>query len=112
MGMAVTPESLPPDLPGAVWVLWQEGRHHEALALLYRGTIARVIEHGRVEIHEADTEGDCLRRVESAGEPAHPRYFKQLTRAWIRMAYAGVPPSNDEVSGLCREWPFTERRVA
>lgn len=112
MGMAVTPESLPQDLPGTVWALWQQDRHHEALALLYRGTIARVIEHGRVEIHEADTEGDCLRRVESAGEPAHPRYFKQLTRTWIRMAYAGLPPSDDEVSGLCREWPFTERRAA
>lgn len=112
MGMAVTPESLPPDLTSAVWALWQQGRGHEALALLYRGTIARVIERGQVEIHEADTEGDCLRRVEAAGETAHPPYFKRLTRIWIRMAYADIAPSDEDVSGLCRDWPFAERRAA
>ncbi|MBN8457601.1 MAG: DUF4129 domain-containing protein [Verrucomicrobia bacterium] len=112
MGMAVTPESLPPDLTAAVWALWQQGRGHEALALLYRGTIARVIERGQVEIHEADTEGDCLRRVEAAGQVAHPPYFKRLTRVWIRMAYADIAPSDEDVSALCRDWPFAERRAA
>jgi hypothetical protein len=112
MGMAVTPESLPPDLPAAVWALWQDGRHHEALALLYRGTIAKVIESGRVEIREADTEGDCLRRVEAAGEKAAPGYFKRLTRVWIALAYAGHAPAGATVAALCRDWPFAERRPA
>ena len=112
MGLAVTPESLPGDIPGTVWSLWQEGRRHEALGLLYRGTISRVIEHGRVAIHEADTEGDCLRRVEQAGEVAFPGYFGGLTRVWIRLAYAGLNPGDDEVAALCREWPFAARRAA
>ena len=112
MGMAVTPESLPPDLPGAVWQLWQRGARQEAMGLLYRGTIARVIEHGRVEIHEADTEGDCLRRVEAAGEAAFPPYFQVLTKVWIRLAYAGLVPADEVVAGLCRDWPFAERRTA
>jgi hypothetical protein len=109
MGMAVTPESLPPDLPESVWTLWQAGRHHEALALLYRGTIARLIDRASVEIHEADTEGDCLRRVEDAGPAAHPDYFKGLTRWWIRLAYAGQAPADEVVRGLCQDWPFKER---
>ena len=109
MGMAVTPESLPPDLPETVWTLWQAGQHHEALALLYRGTIARLIDRARVEIHEADTEGDCLRRVETAGPAAHPDYFKGLTRLWIRLAYAGQAPADEVVRGLCQDWPFKER---
>jgi hypothetical protein len=112
MGLAVTPESLPGDIPGAVWGLWQQGRRHEALGLLYRGTISRVIEHGRVPIHEADTEGDCLRRVEEAGEVAFPGYFTGLTRVWIRLAYAGEVPRDDEVAALCHEWPFAGRRPA
>lgn len=112
MGLAVTPESLPGDIPGTVWSLWQEGRRHEALGLLYRGTISRVIEHGRVAIHEADTEGDCLRRVVEAGEVAFPGYFGGLTRVWIRLAYAGLNPGDDEVAALCREWPFAARRTA
>jgi len=112
MGMAVTPESLPQDLTGSVWALWQAGRRQEALGLLYRGTIAKVIERGRVEIHEADTEGDCLRRVEAAGEGAFPQYFRGLTKVWIRLAYAGMAPAEEVVAELCREWPFAERRPA
>ena len=112
MGMEVTPESLPPDIPGAAWRLWQQGRRQEALGLLYRGAISRAIEHGRVEIHQADTEGDCLRRVEQAGAPAHPGYFRGLTRVWIALAYAGQAPADAAVEALCRDWPFVEGRSA
>jgi hypothetical protein len=110
MGMAVTPESLPDDVPVAAWALWQQGRKHEAMGLLYRGAISRVMETGRVEILESDTEGDCLRRVESAGDAAHPGYFKGITAAWISLAYAGTHPVDAEVEVLCGQWPFGERK--
>jgi len=112
MGMEVTSISLPDDVPTAAWALWQEGKHQEALALLYRGSISRVIELARVEIHESDTEGDCLRRVQTAGPVAHPDYFRGITGAWIRLAYAGVSPADAEVHTLCQQWPFGERRTS
>lgn len=112
MGMEVTADSLPADIPSAAWALWQQGKKHEALALLYRGTISKVIDIGQVEIQESDTEGDCLRRVEGAGAAAHPDYFKGLTGAWMRLAYAGLEPADVEVESLCRSWPFLERRAA
>lgn len=112
MGMEVSPDTLPEDVPSAVWELWQEGRQLEALGLLYRGSISRVMDHGRVDIQESDTEGDCLRRVMQAGAVAHPDYFRGITGAWIRMAYAGVRPEDSEVRALCGQWPFTERRGA
>ncbi len=110
MGMAVTPESLPVDVPTAAWALWQQGRKQEALGLLYRGAISRVMEAGRVEIQESDTEGDCLRRVEDAGDAACSGYFKGITHAWMRMAYAGMDPPDAEVEALCKQWPFGERK--
>jgi hypothetical protein len=82
------------------------------MALLYRGTISKVIDISRVEIHESDTEGDCLRRVEGAGPAAYPDYFKGLTGAWMRLAYAGLEPAEVEVETLCRSWPYLERRPA
>lgn len=112
MGMEVAPDTLPADVPGAAWALWQEGRHQEALGLLYRGSISRVMEIGRVEIHESDTEGDCLRRVIQAGAAVHPDYFRGITGAWIRLAYAGIRPPDAAVRALCGEWPFGERRGA
>lgn len=112
MGMEITPESLPEDVPGAAWRLWQQGRHQEALGLLYRGTISSVVDIARVEIRESDTEGDCLRRVEQAGEAAMPDYFRSLTRMWMGMAYGGNSPRDADMELLCRSWPFVERRAA
>ncbi len=110
MGMQVSPESLPDNVPDAAWALWKQGRHQEALGLLYRGAISRVIELGRVEIRESDTEGDCLRRVDEAGAAVHPEYFRGITGVWMRLAYAGVFPDEETVGNLCRQWPFIERR--
>ncbi|MCP5548501.1 MAG: DUF4129 domain-containing protein [Akkermansiaceae bacterium] len=112
MGLDVSPETLPEDVPGTAWKWWREGRHHDALGLLYRGTIASVIRKAGVEIQEADTEGDCQRRVDAAGEPAHPHYFRALTAAWMVIAYAGRIPADSEVESLCKSWPFVERRAA
>jgi hypothetical protein len=112
MGMEVSRESLPDDVPAAAWALWNEGRHQEALALLYRGAISRVIEIGRVAIQESDTEGDCVRRVVEAGAVVHPDYFRSITKVWIALAYAGQRPADREVELLCQRWPFVEGRAA
>jgi hypothetical protein len=111
MGMEISPETLPPDIPTVAWQLWQQGCHQEALGLLYRGSISRVVEMARLEIQESDTEGDCMRRVEQAGPAAHPDYFGRITGAWIRMAYAGVSPADDDVQRLCQHWPFGGKGV-
>ena len=112
MGMEVTAESLPADIPSSAWALWVQGRRHEALALLYRGTISKIIDVSGVEIQESDTEGDCLRRVQDAGAAAHPRYFNGLTGTWMQLAYAGRTPPETEVRALCESWPFRERGIA
>ena len=112
LGMEVSPETLPDDIPAAALALWRHGRHQEALGLLYRGAISRVIETARVEIRESDTEGDCLRRVEQAGAPAQPDYFRGVTGAWMRLAYARLDPDEVEIEALCKQWPFHERREA
>jgi hypothetical protein len=112
MGMEVSPETLPADIPAAALALWRQGRHREALGLLYRGAISRIIETARVDIRESDTEGDCLRRVEQAGATAQPDYFRGITGAWMRLAYARLDPDEVEIEALCRQWPFAERREA
>lgn len=109
MGMEVTRESLPDDIPTTALRLWEAGRHHEAMALLYRGAIAALVEQHHIEIEESDTEGDCLRRVESAAPPPLG-FFKALTTAWTAHAYAKASPNDDAVRGLCASWPFVERR--
>ena len=43
---------------------------------------------------------------------AHPDYFRGITGAWVRMAYAGSVPADVEIESLCHQWPFVERRNA
>jgi hypothetical protein len=109
MGMDVAPESLPDDIPAAALAMWRVGRRQEALGLLYRGAISRLIETGRVEIAESDTESDCLRRVE-AEAAAHAGYFGGLTRAWMLLAYGRRPPEDEAMQDLCATWPFINGR--
>lgn len=111
MGMDVSPETLPADVPSAVLALWRAGSHQEALGLLYRGAISMAINLAHVEIMESDTEGDCLRRVDEKGDSAHPAYFSGLTGAWMQTAYAGRHPQDEEVEALCRHWPFAGGRA-
>ena len=111
MGMDVAPESLPKDIPTAAMELWRVGRRQEALGLLYRGAISRLIEGNGVEIAESDTESDCVRRV-STEATTHAPYFGGLTDAWMLIAYGRVAPQDEAMMELCQRWPFPERRTA
>jgi hypothetical protein len=109
-GMNVEPEHLPRSLVETARRLWNEGRHQEALGLLYRGAISSLVSRQVVEIEEGDTELDCLRRVASKGEAAHAGYFRILTEAWISEAYARRTPDERTAGRLWNEWPFNEGR--
>ena len=111
MGMDVAPESLPQDIPAAAMELWRVGRRQEAMSLLYRGTISKLITSRGVEIAESDTESDCLRRVTAEAAPV-AGYFSGLTEAWMLLAYGRSAPPDQTMEQLCANWPFVERRLA
>ena len=60
-------------------------------------------------ISDSDTEEDCLLQVLQAGEKREADYFRQLTGAWVQVAYAVMPVSEDEMQRLCEQWPFVEQ---
>ena len=106
-GLDVRPESLPADPLGTARSWWNEGRHREALSLLYRAALSWLIHQGGVEIEAGDTEGECTRRVAATANTASLGvYFQQLTRAWLGLAYAQSPPSAATWDALCAAWPF------
>lgn len=111
MGMDVAPESLPADIPTAAMELWRVGRRQEAMSLLYRGSISKLITSSGVEIAESDTESDCLRRVTAEAAPV-AGYFSGLTEAWMLLAYGRSAPADQTMEQLCASWPFAERRPA
>ena len=111
MGMNVAPESLPADIPAAALELWRVGRRQEAMSLLYRGSISKLITSSGVEIAESDTESDCLRRVTNEAT-SYAGYFSSLTEAWVLLAYGRSIPPDRTMEELCDGWPFREGRTA
>lgn len=111
MGLEVTAQSLPADVLSAALELWQQGQQLQAMSLLYRGSLSWWIERAGIEIHESDTEGDCLKRVREA-QHASADYFERLTDFWSKGAYAKKFPQESEWDLLCRDWPFGERRAS
>ncbi len=109
MGMNITRESLPDDIVAAARAAWAAGDFKEALSLLYRGSLSWLVTRRRVPITDSDTEEDCLVQVLSAGDKTEADYFRQLTGAWVQVAYASLPASNAEMETLCDQWPFVEK---
>jgi hypothetical protein len=106
MGMEITPDSLPADLLGAARALWQAGDVRGALSLLYRGSVAWLVNVARLAVRESDTEGDCLRLAGTLPNEAAVGYFGDLTEAWIVTAYASHALPGDRMERLLTTWPF------
>ena len=97
----VRPESLPDDVGAAAWKLWQAGRVPEALSLLYRGALSRLIHQYRVPITSSATEGECLDLARARLEPSALRYVTQVVRAWEASIYGGRALSSAMGEALC-----------
>lgn len=104
-GLDVREASLPEDVASKVRSLWRAGQTRAALALLYRGTLSRLLTLYAVEFKRGDTEGDCQRRVTYLQRQELDHYFRSLTAVWLQLAYAHRPPHPEQVEQLCEQWP-------
>lgn len=113
-GLAVTKDSLPADIAGEARLLLRRGEILQALSLLYRGSLAVLINDHHVVIKESYTEGDCLNASQSSlGKDGH-HYFKQLTTTWQSLVYAHKEPPTANVETLIEQWrhAFAIHRVS
>jgi hypothetical protein len=103
-GLDVRPESLPDDLAGVAAAVARTDPV-AALSLLYRGALATLIHRDRLAVDSGDTEGDCVRRVESERPPPLGAYFRRLVAEWTAAAYGHRTPVPESIASLCQEWP-------
>src|SRR5689334_10076767 len=85
----IRPESLPDDIGGTARLLWDQGEHRAALALLYRGLLSRLVHVHSVPIRDSSTEGDCLALAKSRVSDEIYLYASSLVRIWLRAVYGG-----------------------
>jgi len=107
--MAQSP--LPSDVLASARGLWRAGARREALALLYRGSLAALAEHPQIAPPASATEAQCLRLSHHLPEPGQRAAFAQMVHIWQRAAYAGRWPDDAEFDALGGElaqrlgWP-------
>lgn len=94
------PEALPADIPRAVQALWQVGRAREALALLYRGSVAAMVERTGAVLVPGATEAQCLRASRQLPLAEERDAFARVVRVWQYLAYAGQAPRQDQFDEL------------
>ncbi len=103
-GMDVRPESLPKDIIAEVRKLWQENNQRDAMSLLYRGALARLLNNENIKLENSDTEGDVLRNVKKNLNKEKSSFMTQLTTFWKLVAYAHRFPKTEEVENLLNRW--------
>jgi hypothetical protein len=103
-GLDVTPQSLPADVPAQVMRLWGENASREALGLLYRASLSRLIDKYEFAFRSSYTEAECASLVKARGIDSLTDYFWRLTRVWRQLAYGHQLPAKDEVQQLCQAW--------
>ena len=84
--------------------IWGEGKYREALSLLYRASLSRLIERYQFEFRASHTEAECAALVKARGIESVSDYFGQLTTVWRRLAYGHRVPQSDVVQSLCDNW--------
>lgn len=94
------PDALPEDIPGAAARAWQAGDAREAVSLLYRGAVDRLLPRRR-----ADTEREVLGalRSRSLSDGTH-RYLNELVQTWLQTAWADSPPTAQGFERLRNRW--------
>ncbi|MEO8491404.1 DUF4129 domain-containing protein [Pseudomonas sp.] len=96
-------ETLPEDIASAAEKLWPT-QPREALGLLYRGLLSRLLHDFNLPLKSADTEGEVLERVHHLQQPQLLAFSDELTRHWQNLAYGHRMPTPVAQQKLCSDW--------
>ncbi|MBU6957713.1 DUF4129 domain-containing protein [Pseudomonas sp. CVAP len=102
-GLDLDRETLPDDIAASVESLWST-QPREALGLLYRALLSRLLHDFNLPLKSADTEGQVLERVQQLQEPALHTFSSTLTVHWQNMAYGHRLPPAHLQQELCDGW--------
>lgn len=87
------PDTLPDGIAERALQLWQQGHGRQAMALLYRGSVAALDRLGQQPLPAGATEAQCLRAARRLPEASQRELFADTVRSWQQTAWAGQLPS-------------------
>lgn len=102
-GLELGVETLPQDIASTAEQLWAT-QPRDALGLLYRGLLSRLLHDFNLPLKSADTEGQVLARVHQLQQPQLLAFSDELTRHWQNLAYGHHLPPASAQQQLCSDW--------
>lgn len=105
-GLDLSKESLPDDVMYNVREFLNKNEIRNALSLLYRGTLVKLVNEFSLKIPKSATENECVKLVMLKREKAEIKFFKKLTEAWLTMAYGNILPEREMLEEVCQNWEF------
>lgn len=102
-GLDLDRESLPDDVAAAVEQLWAS-QPREALGLLYRALLVRLLHDYALPLTSADTEGQVLGHIQRLQQPQLHAFSCILTEHWQNIAYGHRAPPAALQAQLCAGW--------
>lgn len=128
-GLDIRPESLPDDVAAHALTALDLGNRRDALSLLYRATLSKLLSSIDTDLAPGATESECLRSLQTALQKKLPQapqtinttsaeqpplhsannhpgfaFLKTLTPLWISTAWAHRPPEQEEIRALALQW--------
>lgn len=102
-GLELAPESLPDDVASEAERLWAS-QPREALGLLYRALLSRLLHDFRLPLRQSHTEGEVLQLVRGLDNRELESFSQTLTGHWQNLAYGHRLPAAELRQGLCDGW--------
>lgn len=102
-GLDVAPASLPADVAGEAERLWV-AQPRQALGLLYRAMLSRLLHERQLPLKSAHTESEALQLIATLEQPYLIDFATLLTEHWQNLAYGHQTPPDNAKDELCSAW--------
>lgn len=96
----VEAEPLPADVLAQASTLWAAGAPRQALALLYRASVAAMVDRTGALLVPGATEAQCLRASRALADGEDRAAFARMVQVWQYAAYAQTLPGAEEFDSL------------
>jgi len=103
-GLDVKKTSMPDDVVGSAKAFWQSGEPRQAIALLLRASLIKLLHEHQCYFQDSDTEAECCVRIEKNVPQPLSQYMHLLVQVWQQLAYGHRVPTQDVFKSLCRQW--------
>jgi hypothetical protein len=103
-GMDIRPESLPDNIVVNCRELLDNNHKRQALSLLYRSTLSKLVNNHQLQVDSSRTENECCRMVVDSRPKMEASFFADLTALWLKTAYGHLEPETEFCHSLIDRW--------